>query len=146
MAGALFRVSIRCGSLCKRFSLKDLGRLLPISTYRGAPETRKQLRARTASLCNTIGQTTVPTKSLAALFATDVQQARPATNHVARLATLPRDVAGCCRSTARNGPSASRPRFAGDHEANLSARDSGGTTPSGRGSGEAISWTQMDPN
>lgn len=35
-----------------------------------------------------------------------------------------------CRSTARNGPGAPRPRFTGDHEANLSARDPGGTAPS----------------
>jgi hypothetical protein len=76
-------------------------------------------------------------------FATDVREAWPAANYVARPASLSRDVAGRCRGTARNGPGASGPRFTGDHEANLSARDSGGTTPCGRGSGEAFSWTQM---
>ena len=42
------------------------------------------------------------------------------------------------------GPGAPGPRFAGNHEANLSAHDSSRTAPSGRGSVEAPSWTQMD--
>jgi integrase len=63
-----------------------------------------------------------------------------------QLASLPRHVVGRCRSTARHRASIARSRFARDHAADLSARDSGGTAPSGRRSGEAFSWTQMDPN
>jgi hypothetical protein len=120
--------------------------IVPTSCLHSFRSSRERLRTRAVSFSNPIGQAAVPAKSPTALFATDVREAWPAANYVAQSASLSRDVAGRCRSTARNGPGASGPRFTGDHEANLSARDSGGTTPSGRGSGEAFGWTQMDPN
>src|SRR6202790_193653 len=41
--------------------------------------------------------------------------------NVARLASLPRDVAGRCRSTAGHSAGSSRPRVAGSHTADLFA-------------------------
>jgi hypothetical protein len=118
--------------------------IVPTSCLHSFRSSRERLRTRAVSFCNPIEQAAVAAKSLTALFAADVREAFLAANYVARSTSLSRDVAGRCRSTARNGPSASWPRFAGDHQANLSVRDSCGTTPSSRRSGEASSWTQMD--
>jgi hypothetical protein len=113
------------------------------NTFRFAPRRK---RPRALSLCNSRGPSTLPTKSSATPTATYVQGTRPANDNVARLASLPRDVAGRCRSTAGHSAGSSRPRVAGSHTADLFARDSGRPAQSGRKSREASYWTQMDPS
>ena len=69
-----------------------------------------------------------------------------AANNAARFASLSRDVVRCRRSATRYRPGAARPRFAGDHTANLAARDSGRATQSSGRPRETSYWTQIDPS